>query len=193
MEAIGARRISLTTWAVLGLCVLAGVVAVAMTAVVIVRLNRQVLASAAELRAGIPGSASGTTDPAKQELIDYASAQANLEAQWAQTLADYRAKYPGSGLHESVATAQALTSANAMRRPASVAPLHERWAQAWSDRDAAFALLGKPTPSDDDRSKAAELGRRASDEIRRVRNELRDMLAQRGATEAELAAARLGS
>jgi alkylation response protein AidB-like acyl-CoA dehydrogenase len=54
------------------------------------------------------------------------------------------------------------------------------WAQAWSDRDAALALLARPNLSDADRARAAELSRKADDDLRRVRNELRDFLLAQG-------------
>ena len=190
MEGFSPRRVGLTTWVVLALCGLVGIVAVAMTAVVIVRLNRQVLASAAELRAslGNPGTVSG--EQSRMELLEYAAEVDRIEAAWAQSVAEYRLRYPNSPIYESVATAQAIARVNAARRPPAVAALHERWAQAWSDRDAALALLGKAGATADEAARANELGRKASDEIRRARNELRDLLASRGITDQEVAAAR---
>jgi cell division protein FtsL len=184
------RRISLTTWLVLGLCCLVGIVAIAMTVIVIVRLNRQVLASAAELRVG--RAAGATADTPRGELVQYAASVGAIEQQWSQAVADFRVRYPDDAVYQSVATAQAVDAVNRLKRPAMVAPLHERWAQAWSDRDAALALLARPAASDADRSRAAELGRKADDELRRVRNELRDFLAGQGISDAEVATARAG-
>jgi hypothetical protein len=190
MEGFSPRRVGLTTWVVLAMCGLVGIVAVAMTAVVIVRLNRQVLASAAELRAslGNPGTISG--EQSRMELLEYAAEVDRIESGWAQSVAEYRLRYPNSPIYESVATAHAIAQVNAARRPPAVAEVHERWAQAWSDRDAALALLGKPGATGDEVARANELGRKASDEIRRARNELRDLLASRGITDQEVAAAR---
>ena len=190
MEGFSPRRVGLTTWVVLALCGLVGVVAVAMTAVVIVRLNRQVLASAAELRASLGSPGSGLLEATRSDLLEYAAEVDRIESTWAQSVADYRLRYPNSPIYESVATAHAIVEVNAVRRPTDVGPLHERWAQAWSDRDAALALLGKPGATEEEKARGAELGRRASDEIRRARNELRDLLASRGITEQDVAAAR---
>jgi hypothetical protein len=190
MEGFSPRRVGLTTWVVLALCALVGVVAVAMTAVVIVRLNRQVLASAAELRASLGGAGAAAMEASRMELLLYAAEVDRIESAWAQAVADYRLRYPNSPIYESVATAHAIAQANAVRRPADVAGVHEKWAQAWSDRDAALALLGRQGASADETARAAELGRKASDEIRRARNELRDLLAGRGISEQEVAAAR---
>jgi len=183
------RRISLTTWAVLALCVLVGVVAVAMTVIVVVRLNRQVLASAAELRAGLAPSTTPMVDPARAELLGYAGSRAQIESQWAATVAEYRVRYPNDAIYASVVTAQTVRQINAMRRPAAVAQLHERWAQAWSDRDAALALLAKPNAADGEKDRGNELGRRATDELRRTHNELTDILVAQGATEQEITTA----
>ena len=194
MEGFSPRRVGLTTWVVLALCGLVGVVAVAMTAVVIVRLNRQVLASAAELRAtlGNPGSG-GALEASDAELLQYGAEVERIESSWAQAVADYRLRYPNSSIYESIATAQAIAQVNSARRPPPIAEVHERWAQAWSDRDAALALLAKPNATDEEKARAAELGRKASDEIRRARNDLRDLLASRGITDQEVAAARAGA
>jgi hypothetical protein len=192
------RRLGLTTWLVLGLCALVGVLAIATTVVVIVRLNRQVLATAAELRGGRPASAvapSGSAAPAegpRAELIQYAASQTAIEQQWARTVADFRLRYPNDAIYESVATAQVVQAIKDLRRPPAVAALHERWAQAWSDRDAALALLARPSVSEADRSRAAELARKADDELRRVRNELRDFLLAQGVSEQEVAARAVG-
>jgi hypothetical protein len=193
MEGLSPRRVGLTTWVVLALCGLVGVVAVAMTAVVIVRLNRQVLASAAELRASLGNPAAGAVEPSKMELLQYGADVERIESSWAQSVADYRLRYPNSPIYESIATAQAIAQVNATRRPPAIAEIHERWAQAWSDRDAALALLARPGATEEDRARAAELGRKASDEIRRARNDLRDLLASRGITEQEVTAARAGA
>ena len=191
MQGIAPRRISLTTWVVLALCAIAGVIAVAMTAVVIVRLNRQILASAAELRATLAASASAPSEGVRGELLHYAVQTEAIENAWAAAVADYRLRYPDSRVYESVATAHAIAQINAMRRPAPVGALHERWAQAWSDRDAALAILSR-TGAAEETVRANELGRRAADEIRRVRNELRDLLLAQGISERELAAAKPG-
>ncbi|HEY3081829.1 MAG TPA: hypothetical protein VGM69_18215 [Chloroflexota bacterium] len=191
MEGIAPRRISLTTWVVLVLCALAGVIAVAMTAVVIVRLNRQVLASAAELRATLVAPASAPSEGVRGELLHYAAQVDAIENAWAAAVADYRLRYPDSRVYESVATAHAIAQINTMRRPAPVGALHERWAQAWSDRDAALAILSR-TGAGEETARANELGRRAADEIRRVRNELGDLLLAQGISERELAAAKPG-
>jgi hypothetical protein len=183
------RQISLTTWVVLALCVTVGVVAVAMTVVVVVRLNRQVLASAAELRAGFPAVATPVADQGRAELLAYAGRRAAVEAQWASAVAEYRLRYPNDVIYASVVTAQTVRQINAMPRPASVAQLHERWAQAWSDRDAAFAMLAKPDASDAERDRANEVGRTTADELRRNYNELRDQLVAQGATEQEITTA----
>ncbi|HEV8638036.1 MAG TPA: hypothetical protein VG370_27795 [Chloroflexota bacterium] len=193
MEGIGPRRISLTTWVVLTLCAVAGVVAVAMTAVVIVRLNRQILASAAELRATLSAPSPAPADGNRSELLQYAAKVEAIESAWAAAVADYRLRYPNNRIYESVATAQAIAQINAMRRPPSVGGLHERWAQAWSDRDAALAILGRPGATEEEVGRAAELGRRAADEIRRVRNELSDLLLAQGISQPELAAAKLNT
>jgi hypothetical protein len=192
MEGFGPRRVGLTTWVVLALCGVVGVVAVAMTAVVIVRLNRQVLASAAELRASLTGASVSATEAGKMDLLQYAAELERIESAWAQSVADYRLRYPNSPLYESVATAHAIAQVNAARRPPLVAEVHERWAQAWSDRDAALAILARPTATDDEKARATELGRKASDGIRRARNDLGDLLAARGISEQEVAAARAG-
>lgn len=187
---LATRRIGLTTWLVLVLCSLVGIVAVAMTLIVIVRLNRQVLASAAELRGRqLQVSTTGTaaTD-ARAELIQYVTSALAIEQQWADQVAGFRVRYPNDATYSSVATAQAVAAINQLRRPLSVAPLHERWAQAWSDRDAAMALLARPNIADADRTRAAELGRKADDELRRVRNDLRDLLLEQGVGDQELAA-----
>jgi hypothetical protein len=183
------RQISLTTWVVLGLCVTVGVVAVAMTVVVVVRLNRQVLASAAELRAGLPVVATPVADQARAELLAYAGRRAAVEAQWASAVAEYRMRYPNDAIYASVVTAQTVRQVNAMPRPAGVAQLHERWAQAWSDRDAALALLAKPTATEAERDRANEMGRKVSDDLRRGYNELHDTLIAHGATEQEITTA----
>ena len=190
MEGFSQRRVGLTTWVVLALCALVGIVAVAMTALVIVRLNRQVLASAAELRATLGGAGAISVEQSRLELLEYAAEVERIESAWSQSVADYRLRYPNSPIYESVATAQAIARVNAARRPTAVAAVHERWAQAWSDRDAALALLGKPNASADEVARATELGRKASDDVRRARNELRDLLASRGITDQEVAAAR---
>jgi hypothetical protein len=191
MEGIAPRRVGVTTWVVLALCAVAGVVAVAMTALVIVRLNRQVLASAAELRATLSAPASPPADAGRAELLRYAAQVEAIESAWAAAVADYRLRYPDSRLYESVATAQAIARINALRRPADVGQLHERWAQAWSDRDAALATLSRANAGPE-ADRASERGRAAADEIRRVRNELRDLLLARGIGERELAAATPG-
>lgn len=183
------RQISLTTWVVLALCVLVGVVAVAMTVLVVVRLNRQVLASAAELRAGLSVPTTPVADPVRAELLAYAGRRAAVEAEWARAVAEYRLRYPNDVIYASVVTAQTVRQVNAMPRPTSVAPLHERWAQAWSDRDAALALLAKPDASPEERDRANELARGAADELRRVHNELHDQLVAQGATEQEITTA----
>jgi hypothetical protein len=191
MEGIAPRRISLTTWVVLVLCAVAGVVAVAMTAVVIVRLNRQVLASAAELRASLAAPSGASTDTRRGELLQYAARLEGIESAWSAAVADYRVRYPDSRIYESVATAQAVAQINAMRRPSAIGDLHERWAQAWSDRDAALAVLSRPGASEEELARASEQGRRAADEIRRVRNELHDLLLAQGIGARELAATKL--
>src|SRR5262249_6968985 len=147
-----------------------------MTVVVVVRLNRQVLASAAELRAGLSPSTTPIADPARAELLGYAGSRAQIESQWASAVAEYRMRYPNDAIYSSVVTAQTVRQINAMRRPSGVAQLHERWAQAWSDRDAAFASLAKPNASDGEKDRANELSRKATDELRRNYNELSDML-----------------
>ena len=190
MEGFSPRRVGLTTWVVLALCGLVGVVAVAMTAVVIVRLNRQVLASAAELRASLSSSGASLAEATRMDLVQYAAEVDRIESSWAQSVAEYRLRYPNSPIYESVATAHAISQVNATRRPSEVAAVHERWAQAWSDRDAALALLGKPGATEEEKARGAELGRKASDEVRRARNDLRDLLASQGITEQEVAAAR---
>ena len=176
------RRLSITTWVVLALCVIVGLAATVITALVVVRLNRQILASAAELRAGLGGApvSTATADQMREELSRYAAQHAAIEAQWARAVAEFRLRYPNDPLYESVATAQALQAVNAMPRPAEVGPLHERWAQAWSDRDAALALLARAGGAEAERARAAEMARRADDELRRARNELRDLLVARG-------------
>lgn len=183
------RQISFTTWVVLGLCVLVGVVAVAMTVVVVVRLNRQVLASAAEIRAGLTVPATPVADQARADLLAYAGRRATVESQWADAVAEYRLRYPNDAIYASVVTAQTVRQANAMQRPPTVAPLHERWAQSWSDRDAALSLLARPDASQADRDRANELARKASDDLRRVHNELHDLLIAQGATEQEITTA----
>src|SRR5438094_10485658 len=102
------RRIGLTTWVVLALCTLVGVVAVAMTVIVVVRLNRQVLASAAELRAGFMTPVASATDPARTELLAYAGNVAAIEAQWASAVAEYRVRYPNDVIYSSVVAAPAV-------------------------------------------------------------------------------------
>ena len=189
---MGVRRIGLTTWMVLGLCTIVGVIAVAMTVVVIVRLNRQLLASAAELRTGRPAIALAADNP-HADLVQYAASVAAIEQQWSQMVAEFHVRYPDDATYQSVATAQVVAAINRLKRPPPVAPLHERLAQAWSDRDAAMALLARPSPSESDRTRAAELARRADDELRRVRNELRDFLLAQGVSDADVAAARAGS
>jgi hypothetical protein len=183
------RRIGLTTWVVLGLCTLVGIVAVAMTVLVVVRLNRQVLASAAELRAGFAASATPVADQARADLLAYAGNRAAIETQWAQAVAEYRIRYPNDALYESVVTAQTVRQVNGLKRPPAVGALHERWAQAWSERDAALALLAKPGATDADRSRANEMARSAADELRRNHNELRDLLLAQGASEQEISTA----
>jgi hypothetical protein len=191
MEGFGPRRVGLTTWVVLALCGVVGVVAVAMTAVVVVRLNRQVLASAAELRASLSGAGGSVVGEAgTMDLLQYAAEVDRIESAWAQSISEYRLRYPNSPIYESVATAHAIVQVNAARRPPLVADVHERWAQGWSDRDAALAILVRPTVTDEEKGRANELGRKASDEIRRARNDLRDLLAERGISEQEVAAAR---
>jgi hypothetical protein len=192
MEGIAPRRVGLTTWVVLALCAIAGVVAVAMTAVVIVRLNRQILASAAELRASLTAPGLVSAEGARGELLRYAAQVEAVENGWAAAVADYRLRYPDSRVYESVATAHAIAQINAMRRPAEVGALHERWAQAWSDRDAALAALSR-TNAPEEAARASERGRGAADEIRRVRNELRDLLLAQGISERELATAKPGT
>ena len=174
----------------LALCGLVGVVAIATTVIVIVRLNRQVLASAAELR-GRPVVAAGPESP-RGELAQYAASVAAIEQQWARTVADFRVRYPNDAVYDSVATAQVVQAIKELRRPPALAQLHERWAQAWSDRDAALALLVRPNVSEADRARAAELGRKADDDLRRVHNELRDYLLAQGVTEQEVAARATG-
>jgi hypothetical protein len=182
------RQLGLTTWIVLGLCALVGAVAVATTVVVIVRLNRQVLASAAELRSVRPPTTAAVEGP-RAELVQYAASLASIERQWARSVAEFRLRYPGNdALYESVATAQVVQAINQLKRPAPVSALHERWAQAWSDRDAALALLARPSVAEADRQRAAELARKAEDDLRRVRNELRDFLVAQGVSEQEVAA-----
>jgi hypothetical protein len=181
------RRLGLTTWIVLGLCSLVGILAIATTVVVIVRLNRQVLASAAELRSGRPAVAAPADNP-RGDLVQYAASLTAIEQQWSRTVADFRLRYPGDAIYESVATAQVVAAINGLKRPPGVAPLHERWAQAWSDRDAALALLARPSPSEADRARAAELARKADDDLRRVRNDLRDFLLAQGVSDQEVAA-----
>lgn len=192
MEGFSPRRVGLTTWVVLALCALVGVVAVAMTAVVIVRLNRQVLASAAELRASLGNPAAMSAEASKIDLLQYAAEVERIESVWAQSVADYRLRYPNSPIYESIATAQAVAQVNGTRRPPAVGEVHERWAQAWSDRDAALSLLAKPSATEEEKARATELGRKASDGVRRARNELRDLLAAQGITDQEVAAARSG-
>src|SRR5262245_21883479 len=192
MGGIAPRRIGLTTWVVLTLCAAAGIIAVAMTAIVIVRLNRQVLASAANLRASLTVSAAtGPSEGALGELLRYAAQVDAIESTWAAAVADYRLRYPDSRVYESVATAQAVAQINGLRRPPSVGALHERWAQARSDRDAALALLSRSGAADET-ARANELGRRASDEIRRGRQAVRDLLLGQGISDRELAAAKPG-
>jgi hypothetical protein len=183
------RRISLTTWAVLAMCILVGVVAVAMTVIVVIRLNRQVLVSAAELRAGLAPVTTPTGDPVRAELLGYAGTRAQIESQWASAIAEYRLRYPNDAIYSSVLTAQTVRQINSMRRPAALGQLHERWAQAWSDRDAALALLSRPSVGDADRDRANEIGRRATDELRRNHAELTDLLVAQGATDQEIATA----
>lgn len=185
------RRLGLTTWFVLVLCGLVGVVAIATTVIVIVRLNRQVLASAAELRSGRPTAVAGS-EGARAELAQYAASQAAIEQQWARNVADFRLRYPNDAIYQSVATAQTVQAIKELRRPAAVAALHERWAQAWSDRDAALALLARPNTSEADRARAAELGRKSDDDLRRVHDELRDFLLAQGVSDQEVAARSTG-
>ena len=182
------RRIGLTTWLVLALCTAVGVIAVAMTVVVILRLNRQVLASAAEFRTGRPPIAAA--DAAKGELLQYAASFDSIDEQWSSAVAGFQARYPNNALYQSVATAQTVDAVNKLRRPTPVAAIHERWAAAWSDRDAAFVLLSRPNAGEADRQRAAELARKADDEMRRVRNDLHDLLQQQGITEQDVATAR---
>lgn len=175
------RRIGLTTWIVLIICLAVGVIAATMTVVVIVRLNRQLIASAAELRANLvatPGVV--TEDSPRSALVDYAQRQAAVEAQWAAAIADYQVRYANSPVYESIATAQTRQKIDQMMRPPMVAQIHERWAQAWSERDRAYAILAQPTVTEEEREQAAELARAADDEIRRLRNELRDLLIANG-------------
>ena len=181
------QRLGLTTWLVLATCALVGVIAIATTVIVIVRLNRQVLASAAELRGGRPAAAVGAESP-RAELVQYAASLASIEQQWARTVADFRVRYPNDAIYESVATAQTVQAIKELKRPPAVAALHERWAQAWSDRDAALALVARPNASEVDRARATELGRKADDDLRRVRNELRDYLLAQGVSDQEVAA-----
>jgi hypothetical protein len=182
------RRLGLTTWLVLALCSAVGIIAVAMTVVVILRLNRQVLASAAEFRTARPAAAA--VDSPKGELIQYAVSVDSIEDQWASAVAGFQARYPNNVLYQSVATAQTVEAVNKLRRPTPVAAIHERLATAWSDRDAAFVLLSRPNVGDADRQRAAELARKADDELRRVRNDLRDLLQQQGITDQDVASAR---
>jgi hypothetical protein len=156
-----------------------------------VRLNRQVLATAAELRGGRPAAVVPAESP-RAELIQYAASQTAIEQQWARTVADFRMRYPNDAIYESVATAQVVQAIKELRRPPALASLHERWAQAWSDRDAALALLARPNVSEADRSRASELGRKADDDLRRVRNELRDFLLAQGVSDQEVAAGAAG-
>lgn len=183
------RQISLTTWVVIAMCVAVGVIAVAMTVVVIVRLNRQVLASAAEVRAGLAAPVTPAADQARNDLLAYAGRRAAVESQWADAVAEYRLRYPNDAIYASVVTAQTVRQVNGMQRPAAVAQLHERWAQTWSDRDAALALLARPDATASDRDRANELARKASDELRRIHNELRDLLVAHGATDQEITSA----
>jgi hypothetical protein len=185
------RRLGLTTWFVLALCGLVGVLAIATTVVVIVRLNRQVLATAAELRGGRPAAVAPAESP-RAELIQYAASQTAIEQQWARTVADFRVRYPNDAIYESVATAQVVQAIKDLRRPPAVAALHERWAQAWSDRDAALALLARPNVSEADRSRAAELGRKAHDDHRPLSNQLRDFQVAQGVSDQEVAARAAG-
>ncbi|HEY3108909.1 MAG TPA: hypothetical protein VGL23_09160 [Chloroflexota bacterium] len=180
------QRLGLTTWFVLALCALVGAVAIATTVIVIVRLNRQVLASAAELRGGRPATVGA--ESSRAELVQYAASLVSIEQQWARTVADFRVRYPNDAIYESVATAQTVQAIKELRRPPAVAALHERWAQAWSDRDAALALQARPNASEADRARAAELGRKADDDLRRVRDELRDFLLAQGVSDQEVAA-----
>src|SRR5438445_10526008 len=108
-----------------------------MTVLVIVRLNRQVLLTAAELRSR-PGAGAVAPGDVRGELLQYAASIAAIEQQWSETVADFRTRYPNDATYQSVATAQAVHAINELRRPQGIGPLHERWAQAWSDRDAAL-------------------------------------------------------
>src|SRR5437868_2633544 len=98
------RRVSFTTWVVLGLCVVVGVLATLVTVQVVIRLNRQILASAAELRAGLTVPTPEATAAVRAALADYAARQAEIEAQWERTIADYALRHPNEPIYRSVAT-----------------------------------------------------------------------------------------
>lgn len=187
MQATRTGRISLTTWLVLGVSAIVGIVAVAMTAIVVVRLNRQVLASAAQIRQtwATPGEVS--RDP----IAVYAFELATIDETWTAQVADFRIRYPNDAVYENVATAGAVAAVNRIARPPEVGAIHERIAQAWSDREAALGLLARADAPAAQRDRAAELGRSANDALRKAKNELRDLLVQRGVTAADLAIARL--
>jgi len=91
-----------------------------------------------------------------------------------------------------VVTASTVATIANLRPPIDVTAVHQRWAQGWSDREAALGLLTSGSPTDADRARAAELARRANYLIRDARNDLRGLLLARGLREEDLAIARLG-
>ncbi len=188
MEIPRLGRINATTWIVLGLCAVVGVAAVSMTAIVILRLNRQVLASAAQLR----GNLAQADTTLRDDALVYAIQQATIEESWNAQIADYRLRYPNNPVFETVVTASTVATIANLRPPTDVTAIHQRWAQGWSDREAALGLLTSGSPTDVDRARAAELARRANDLIRDARNDLRTLLLARGLREEDLAIARLG-
>ena len=184
------QRIGATTWLVLITGILVGLVAIVMTVVVVVRLNRQILASAAEFRVARGLTSPVGSDDARIELLKYAATRTAIENEWADAQADMLARYPNDPNYANAVTAVTVRAVNGLRRLSSVSGIHERWAQAWSDREAAMRIPANA--SADEKLKASELARKASDEIRRTRNELQDLLNTAGATDQEILAA-LGS
>ena len=155
-----------------------------MTVVVVVRLNRQILASAAEFRVARGLTSPAGSDDSRIELLRYAATRSAIEIDWADAQADMVARHPNDPSYARAVTTVTVRSINGLRRSATVSAIHERWAQAWSDREAAMGVPA--TASAEDRQKASELARGASDVIRRTRNDLQDLLGTAGATDQEI-------
>ena len=155
-----------------------------MTVVVVVRLNRQILASAAEFRVARGLTSTVGSDDARVELLRYAATRTAIETEWAEAQADLLARRPNDPNYAIAVTTVTVRAVNGLRRLASVSSVHERWAQAWSDRESAMSIPA--TASAEEKLRASELARKASDEIRRTRNDLQDLLSGAGATNQEI-------